>query len=78
MRGFEATATIARAVGGETDLDRVLELIVKRGRALVEARDVVILLAEGDELRVAAGAGSLAVPRAGAAARSATRRSRAS
>jgi hypothetical protein len=40
----------------------VLELIVKRGRALVEARDVLILLAEGDELRVAAGAGSLAVP----------------
>jgi signal transduction histidine kinase len=62
VRGFEATATIARAVGGETDLDRVLELIVKRGRALVEARDVVILLVEGDDLRVAAGAGSLAVP----------------
>src|SRR3954454_22511289 len=61
VRGFEATATIARAVGGETDLDRVLELIVKRGRALVEARDVVILLAEGGDLRVAAGAGSLAV-----------------
>src|SRR5215218_8870848 len=43
VRGFEATATIARAVGGETDLERVLELIVKRGRALVEARDVLIL-----------------------------------
>ena len=28
---------IARALGGETDLERVLELIVKRGRALVEA-----------------------------------------
>jgi signal transduction histidine kinase len=62
VRGFEATATIARAVGGETDLDRVLELIVKRGRALVEARDVVILLREGGALRLAAGAGSLAVP----------------
>src|SRR3954469_13628892 len=62
VRGFEATSTIARAVGGETDLRRVLELIVKRGRALVEARDVLILLVEGDELRVAAGAGSLAVP----------------
>jgi len=62
VRGFEATATIARAVGGETNLDRVLELIVKRGRALVEARDVIILLLEGDELRLAAGAGSLAVP----------------
>jgi signal transduction histidine kinase len=62
VRGFEATATIARAVGGETDLDRVLELIVKRGRALIEARDVLILLTEGDHLRVAAGAGSVAVP----------------
>jgi signal transduction histidine kinase len=57
VRGFEATAAIARAVGGETDLDRVLELIVKRGRALVEARSVLILLREGDELWVAAGAG---------------------
>ena len=38
VRGLEATAAIARAVGGETDLDRVLELIVKRGRALVDAR----------------------------------------
>jgi signal transduction histidine kinase len=62
VRGFEATATIARAVGGETDLARVLELIVKRGRALVEARDVLILLVEGDHLRAPAGAGSLSVP----------------
>ena len=57
VRGFEATATIARAVGGETDLPRVLELITKRGRALVEARTVIILLAEGDDLVIAAGAG---------------------
>src|SRR3954469_25847013 len=57
VRGFEATATIARAVGGETDLGRVLELITKRGRALVEARTVVILLEEGDDLVVAAAAG---------------------
>ncbi|MEA2458007.1 MAG: hypothetical protein QOC95_979, partial [Thermoleophilaceae bacterium] len=32
--GLEATTEIARAVGGETDLSRVLELIAKRGRAL--------------------------------------------
>src|SRR3954468_18294378 len=37
VRGLEATTAIARAVGGETDLARVLELIVKRGRALVDA-----------------------------------------
>lgn len=57
VRGFEATASIARAVGGETDLDRVLELITNRGRALVESRAVVIMLCEGDELVVAASAG---------------------
>ena len=57
VRGFEATAAIAKAVGGETELDRVLELVVKRGRALIEARSVLILLREGDELRVASGAG---------------------
>jgi signal transduction histidine kinase len=60
VRGLEATTTIAKAVGGETDLDRVLELIVKRARALVEARSVVILLVEGDQLVVRAGAGHAA------------------
>ncbi|MEX1141932.1 MAG: GAF domain-containing sensor histidine kinase [Thermoleophilaceae bacterium] len=62
VRGLEATTTIAKAVGGETDLRRLLELIVKRARALVEARTVLILLAEGDELRLAAGAGETAMP----------------
>ena len=44
-------------MGGETNLERVLETIVKRARALVEARSVVILLEDGDELEVAATAG---------------------
>lgn len=57
VHGLEATTAIARAVGGETRLERVLELIVKRGRALVDARAVVILLLEGDDLVMAAGAG---------------------
>jgi signal transduction histidine kinase len=57
VRGFEATAAIAQAVGGDPELARVLELIVKRGRALVEARSVVILLEEGQDLVVAAAAG---------------------
>ena len=48
-----------RPSAGETRLDRVLELIVKRARALVDARALVILLAEGDELVVAAQAGEL-------------------
>lgn len=54
---LEATTEIARAVGGETNLERVLETIVKRARALVEARSVVILLEDADELEVAATAG---------------------
>ncbi len=54
---LEATTQIARAVGGETDLDRVLELIVKRGRALVGARSAAILLEDAGELRVSAVAG---------------------
>jgi signal transduction histidine kinase len=57
VRRLEATTTIARAVGGETDLSRVLELIVKRGRALVDAEGVLILLRDGAGLLVAATAG---------------------
>jgi signal transduction histidine kinase len=60
VRRLEATAAIARAVGSETDVDRVLELVVKRGRALLDARSVVLLLVEGDEFHLAAGAGQVA------------------
>ena len=56
---LSATTTIARALAGETDLDRVLELIAKRGRAVVEARTLIISLVSGDDLVVAAGAGEL-------------------
>jgi len=59
VRSLEATAEITRAVGGETDLERTLETIVKRGRALVEARSLLILLEDRGELRVAAAAGEL-------------------
>ncbi|MEA2410097.1 MAG: hypothetical protein QOC77_658 [Thermoleophilaceae bacterium] len=55
---LEATTEIARAVGGETDLNRILELIAKRGRTLVDARTVVILLEERGELTVVAAAGA--------------------
>ena len=57
VRGLEATRDIAIAIGGETGLDRVLELIVKRGRALIDARSVVIMLREGPNLVVTASAG---------------------
>lgn len=59
VRGLEATATVARAVGFETDLARVLELVVKRGRALVDARSLLVLLQEGSALKVAATAGQI-------------------
>ncbi|MEA2407962.1 MAG: hypothetical protein QOE69_2081 [Thermoleophilaceae bacterium] len=57
VSGLEATVAITRAVGGETDLSRVLELVVKRGRALVDARQFLVLLVEDAELVVAAAAG---------------------
>jgi len=50
---------IARSVGGETDIDRILELIVDRGRTLVEARALLIMLTDGEELAVAASSGDL-------------------
>ena len=56
-RGLQAITTIARAVGAETDLAVLLDLIVKRARALVDARTVVVWLQDGDDLAVAASAG---------------------
>ena len=57
VRGLQAIREIALSVGGEVDLERVLELVVNHGCALVEASSVVILLVEGEELEVAASAG---------------------
>ena len=59
VRALETTSAITRALGTETDLDRVLELVVKRGRALVEARSMVLLLAENDVLVGRAAAGEI-------------------
>ena len=56
-RRLEAARTIAVAVGAEMELENVLELIAKRGRALVEARSLVILLRDGEDLVVVASAG---------------------
>ncbi len=56
---LDATIQIARAIGGETDLDSILSLVAKRGRALVSARVLVIELLRGDELEMAAGAGAV-------------------
>ena len=48
---------MALAIGGEIELERILELIVKRGRALVNARSLVIMLREDEDLVVHASAG---------------------
>ena len=56
---LDATIQLSRALGGETDLDTVLELVAKRGRALVSARALVIELLDGEALIVAAAAGEL-------------------
>jgi signal transduction histidine kinase len=57
IRGLETTTEISRALGGVTDLDRVLELVVKRSRALLDARAAEIALVDGDEFVIAAVAG---------------------
>ncbi len=59
VTALETTTAIARAIGGETDLQRILELIAKRGRALVAARAMVIELADGADLVIQAVAGEL-------------------
>ena len=59
-RGLEATASLNREVIGRADLDRVLELIVKRGRALTDARTAVLLLVGDETMSVVATAGEVA------------------
>jgi signal transduction histidine kinase len=52
---LEAFAEIARAVGGETELERVLSLILAHGREIVAARTLVMYLPEGEELAAVSG-----------------------
>ncbi|MEA2449042.1 MAG: hypothetical protein QOG63_974 [Thermoleophilaceae bacterium] len=54
---LEAFAEIARSVGGETDLPRVLHVILDRARGVVDVHTLVICLRDGDALRVAASTG---------------------
>ena len=57
LRRAETSTDIARAIGGETDVARILDLIVKRARALVEAKSLLVLMRRGDRLQVLARAG---------------------
>lgn len=59
LRRAETSIDIARTVGAETDVERVLDLIVKRARALVDARALLVLLRREDDLFVAASAGQI-------------------
>ncbi len=59
VAALEATTQVTRAIGDETDVEVVLALVAKRGRALVEARVLLIELCQGDELLIAAGAGEV-------------------
>jgi signal transduction histidine kinase len=59
-RALAATVSLNREIGGESDLERVLELVVKRGRALVDARScAVLLLDDAHELTVRRVAGEI-------------------
>jgi signal transduction histidine kinase len=59
VAALDATLQIARAVGGESDLDSVLALVADRGLALVSARTLVIEREIDGNMVVAAAAGEL-------------------
>ena len=56
---LEVSNEIGRALAGETDIERILELIVKRARALTHARSTLVMLERDGDLVVAAIAGEL-------------------
>jgi len=58
VQALEATVSLARVGAMDSDLDSLYELIVKRGRALVDANTVLLLTAEPKgQLRISAVAG---------------------
>jgi signal transduction histidine kinase len=57
-RQLESLNEIGNALATETDLDRLLDLVARRLRELIDARLVIVLLPAGaDELRLVAAAG---------------------
>ncbi len=57
VHGLEATRDIAVATGAAPGPERVLELIANRGRELIGARALAIMLRDGEELVVVASSG---------------------
>jgi len=61
-RTMRTTIEIAAAIGSDTGLPPILELIARRARELVDAHGLLIWLREGDELHIGAVAGDEQVP----------------
>jgi two-component system, NarL family, sensor histidine kinase DevS len=59
VRGLQASRDVAIAIGSDLSLEHALGLIAERGRTLVDARSLVIMLREGPELVVSAGDGAV-------------------
>ncbi|HWF35304.1 MAG TPA: GAF domain-containing sensor histidine kinase [Solirubrobacteraceae bacterium] len=58
VRGLEATRDVSLAIGANLGLARILDLIAKRARALIDAGSVAIMLREGGELIAVTRSGS--------------------
>jgi signal transduction histidine kinase len=57
LRGLEASSDLSRTVSSGIELGELLELIVKRGRGVVGAKQAMLLLSDGSKLEIAAAAG---------------------
>jgi signal transduction histidine kinase len=56
-RVLETTRELSRALGGVTDVEQTLELVVTRSRALIGARSAELAVVDGDDFVVRAAAG---------------------
>lgn len=56
---LDANLAIARMLAADADLETILDLVARRGRALVAARAIVVELQEGSEMVAAAAAGGI-------------------
>jgi two-component system, NarL family, sensor histidine kinase DevS len=54
---LDASLALARMLAAEADLESILDLVARRGRALVAARAILVEVKEGSEMVVAAAAG---------------------
>ena len=56
---LDASLALARMLAADVDLEAILGLVARRGRALVSARAVLVEVREGSEMVVAAAAGDI-------------------